>query len=58
MIYPERQVTWSQSPVSLEFLLLERLMKYREAQGVGGRVLVVGYLIKAPSCPVYLYKQY
>lgn len=36
MIQPESRVTWLQSPASLEFLLLERLMKYREAQRVAG----------------------
>lgn len=35
MIYPECQVTWSSSLVSLEALLLERLMKYKQEQGVG-----------------------
>lgn len=35
-IYPDCRVTSPQNPVSLEFLLLERLMKYREAQGGGG----------------------
>lgn len=47
MIHPECQVTWPHSPVSLEFLLLERLMKYREARGVAG---YFGYVL---SCPVY-----
>ena len=44
MIYPERRVTWSHSPVSPEFLLLERLMKYREAQGVAGSSVGGGVL--------------
>lgn len=47
MIYPERRVTWSHSPVSLEFLLLERPMKYREAQGVEGRARGGGILRRA-----------
>lgn len=58
MIYPERRVTWSLSPVSLEFLLLERLMKYKEDQGVGGRVLGAGYVGEVLSRVAYLYRQY
>lgn len=61
MIYPEHWVTWSLSPVSLEFLLLQRETDEVWARSggrqssAGGRVLSIGAELSCMSISVRLH---